>query len=78
MSYTRAKEMPQDPARWGLPTAGAAGGVHPVLQFKALATSKGSADAGADTRHRALIAAVDSFRRRNRTRNWLVQEDWEC
>ncbi|KAI9463699.1 ATP-dependent RNA helicase DBP10 [Lactarius psammicola] len=61
-SYTRAKEMSQDPARWGLATAGAAGGVHPVLHFKGSATSKGSADANADTRRRALLAAVDSFR----------------
>ena len=61
-SYTRAKEMSQDPVRWGLATAGAAGGVHPVLQFKGPATSKGSADPYADTRRRALLAAVDSFR----------------
>ncbi|KAF8274599.1 P-loop containing nucleoside triphosphate hydrolase protein [Lactarius quietus] len=60
-SYTRAKEMSQDPMRWGLATAGAAGGVHPVLQFKGLGTSEGSA-ANADTRRRALLAAVDSFR----------------
>ena len=58
-SYTRAKEMSQDPVRWGLATAGASGAVHPVLQFKGPATSKGSA---ADTRRRALLAAVDSFR----------------
>ena len=62
VSYTRAKEMSQDPVRWGLATAGAAGGVHPVLQFKRPATSQGSVDAYADTRRRALLAAVDSFR----------------
>jgi ATP-dependent RNA helicase DDX54/DBP10 len=61
-SYTRAKEMSQDPVRWGLATAGAVGGVHPVLQFKGSTTSKGPADAYADTRRRALLAAVDSFR----------------
>ena len=61
-SYTRAKEMSQDPVRWGLATGGAAGGVHPVLQFKRPATSEGSTDAYADTRRRALLVAVDSFR----------------
>jgi ATP-dependent RNA helicase DDX54/DBP10 len=61
-SYTRAKEMSQDPVRWGLATAGATGGVHPVLQFKGSTTNKGSADACADTRRRALLAVVDSFR----------------
>ena len=61
-SYTRAKEMSQDPVRWGLATGGAAGGVHPVLQLKRPATSEGSADPYADTRRRALLAAVDSFR----------------
>lgn len=61
-SYTRAKEMSQDPARWGLATAGAAGGVHPVLQFKGSAASQGSANAAADMRRRALLVAVDSFR----------------
>ncbi|KAI9442286.1 DEAD-domain-containing protein [Lactarius indigo] len=61
-SHTRAKEMSQDPARWGLATAGAAGGVHPVLQIKGSATITSSANADGDTRRRALLTAVDSFR----------------
>ncbi|KAH9034897.1 P-loop containing nucleoside triphosphate hydrolase protein [Lactarius pseudohatsudake] len=61
-SHTRAKEMSQDPARWGLATAGVAGGVHPVLRIKGSATIISSADPVADTRRRALLTAVDSFR----------------
>ncbi|KAI0266703.1 DEAD-domain-containing protein [Gloeopeniophorella convolvens] len=59
-SYARAKEMSQDPARWGLVSAGAAGGVHPVLQLRGQASSPDpTAD---DGRRRALLAVVDSFR----------------
>ncbi|KAH9083614.1 P-loop containing nucleoside triphosphate hydrolase protein [Lactarius deliciosus] len=61
-SHTRAKEMSQDPARWGLATAGVAGGVHPVLRIKGSATITSSADPDADTRRRALLTVVDSFR----------------
>ncbi|KAH9016217.1 P-loop containing nucleoside triphosphate hydrolase protein [Lactarius hengduanensis] len=61
-THTRAKEMSQDPARWGLATAGVAGGVHPVLRIKGSATIISSADPDADTRRRALLTAVDSFR----------------
>ncbi|KAH9054251.1 DEAD-domain-containing protein [Lactarius vividus] len=58
-SYTRAKEMSQDPVRWGLATAGVAGGVHPVLQIKGSATITSSADPNADTprRHWKLARA---------------------
>ncbi|KAI0305644.1 DEAD-domain-containing protein [Multifurca ochricompacta] len=59
-NYARAKEMLREPARWGLASAGASGGVHPVIRLKGRATSKSSA--AADERRRALLAAVDSFR----------------
>ena len=58
--YTRAKEMSREPARWGLVSAGASAGIHPVLRLKGHAVGK-SAVVG-DERRRALLAAVDSFR----------------
>ena len=59
-SYTRAKEMSREPARWGLVAAGDAGGVHPVLRLKGGVVGK---DFAVDDEHRRmLLAAVDSFR----------------
>jgi ATP-dependent RNA helicase DDX54/DBP10 len=59
-SYTRAKDMSREPARWGLAAAGDASGVHPVLRLRGQVVSKNSAVD--DERRRVLLAAVDSFR----------------
>lgn len=59
-SYARAKEMSREPARWGLVSAGAAGGVHPVLRLKGQVVS--NSYAVDDERRRVLLATVDSFR----------------
>ena len=58
--YTRAKEMSREPARWGLVSAGAGAGTHPVLILKGHAVE--NRPVVEDERRRALLAAVDSFR----------------
>ena len=58
--YARAKEMSQEPARWGLVAAAAAAGTHPVLRLRGHAVWGNPV--GEDQRRRTLLAAVDSFR----------------
>lgn len=58
--YARAKDMSREPARWGLASAGAGAGTHPVVILKGHAVGKSLV--AEDERRRALLAAVDSFR----------------
>ena len=58
--YTRAKEMSREPTRWGLVSAGASAGIHPVLRLKDHVVGENAVVD--DERRRALLVAVDSFR----------------
>ncbi|THH20429.1 hypothetical protein EW146_g934 [Bondarzewia mesenterica] len=63
-SYKRAKEMMQDPNKWGLVGAGSVGGVHPVFLLKG--RDRGVVDLAEkveqENRRKALLRAVNSFR----------------
>jgi ATP-dependent RNA helicase DDX54/DBP10 len=52
--------MSREPARWGLVSAGASAGIHPVLRLKGHVVGKNAMVE--DERRRALLVAVDSFR----------------